>query len=83
MFIKLFEMGYAPIALRKDKKIPIFNGWQQFSNKLPTEDLVNCWETDYQKGLFNIGVVCGRASDLIAIDIDVDDKELMSIVPQS
>ena len=81
MFIHLAEMGYSPVALYKDKKIPIIKGWQKFSEQMPSKELIDAWQKDKDK--FNIGVVCGRASNLIAIDIDVDDEELYKIVPLS
>lgn len=83
MFIALSEMGYCPVALYKDKKNPIIKGWQQFSHVMPNEDLLSAWEKDFKKNLFNIGVVFGEKSNLIGIDIDLDDKELFNIVPPS
>lgn len=83
MFINLFEMGYAPLALVKNSKRPIPNGWQKFSESLPDQHIVDLWQKDFVQGKINLGVVCGKASNLIALDIDVDDQELYKIIPPS
>lgn len=83
MFIHLIDQGYSPVALYKDKKNPVLKNWQELSEKQASPELVQAWEKDFAKGNLNIGVVCGRASNLIAIDIDIDDEDLYNIVPPS
>jgi hypothetical protein len=52
--------------------------WQQYNKKLPDEDLVEKWaELDPP----NIGLCVGPASGVIAIDVDIDDKKILEIIP--
>lgn len=51
-------------------KQPVTKVWQQYANALPTEETLTEWEKSY--GACNIGLACGPASGVIALDLDLD-----------
>lgn len=60
--------GLAPIPNRPRDKKPLIDGWQRFSDGLPTEAEVCEWWSRWSSA--NIGLVCGPASRLLVLDID-------------
>jgi hypothetical protein len=77
MFRRYFENGLSVIPVQfKDKK-PAISKWSKYCDALPTEAEIESWE----KGQFNIGLACGKASGIIAIDIDKDSA--LSLCPPS
>jgi len=59
-------------------KRPIIGDWTRFSSENP-----NSLEYDYWKNAYafaNIGVVCGKASNVIGVDIDSDDDQLVNLI---
>lgn len=79
MYQKHYENGIPLIPLRG--KIPLIPAWQTFSLKMPTQEVVDEFEKSY-KGC-NFGVVLGPASELCAIDLDVDIPEIAELIPPS
>lgn len=78
---KYWESGFSVIPLRNKTKIPAIKGWDQFCNRLPGEDELSLWEKDYAN--LNIGLACGKASGVVALDIDTDDIEIVNAFPKS
>lgn len=78
---KYWEAGFSVIPLRNKTKIPAIKGWDQFCNRLPGEDEISLWEKQYSD--LNIGLACGRASGVVALDIDTDDIEIVNAFPKS
>ena len=68
--MKYLESGYAVIPL--DGQKPIINEWSMFSTELPTEEHIDNWRTFE---VANIGLVCGKASGVIAFDYDYIGSE--------
>ena len=83
MFTKLAENGYSPLAIQKNKKVPTIKGWQNLCENIASDELLSVWDADFAKGKIGVGVALGRASNLIAIDIDIDDEDLKKILPLS
>lgn len=71
---RLWESGYSVIPL--EGKRPFINNWNQFRNRLPTDDEFDQWEQNYPDA--NIGLVTGPASGIVWVDIDTRDPELTS-----
>lgn len=72
-----YERGFVVIPLRG--KIPVVQNWSAFAASRPSDILIESWESKYSS--FNIGLVTGKLSGVIAIDIDKDEAK--SIVPLS
>lgn len=76
-FRRYFENGLSVIPIKfKDKK-PAISKWSKYCDDLPTEAEIESWE----KGEFNVGLACGKASGIIAIDIDKDSA--LALCPPS
>lgn len=68
--LKLYEQGYTPLAnKRKLCLVPQWNSIQV------TPDLINSREWARSKSFADTGIRCG---DVVALDIDVDDKALLN-----
>lgn len=61
-----FEKDLIVIPLRG--KIPVIKNWSKFSETFPSDLLISAWEKKYKNK--NIGLVCGKLSGVIALDID-------------
>jgi hypothetical protein len=82
--IKYYEQGLAVIPV--DGKKPIVDGYPAFANELPTQEQIDKWVDEFPNA--NIGVVCGKASNLTIVDFDFTGQEsekveklLKSILP--
>lgn len=75
--IELFEKDLVVIPLRG--KVPVVNNWSLFARQRPTDLLVDSWINKYPK--HNIGLVTGKLSGYIAIDIDKESA--LDLVPLS
>lgn len=83
MFTTYYENGLGIIPVRHGKN-PAFNGWQIFCERLPTEKEIQLWQAEYDRKIFiNIGLPCGEANNIIAVDIDDQDPEIAKLVPPS
>jgi len=57
--------GFSVIPLRANKK-PIID-WDEFQRRRATEEEITAW---FKDGKNNIGIVCGKISNLIVLDVD-------------
>jgi len=80
MFSKYFDMGYSPIPVAFKGKNPTINEWQKFCENKPTQEQIDKWDELKQT---NIGITCGKASGIIVLDIDTDDKDFANKLPPS
>jgi hypothetical protein len=80
MFSKYFEMGYSPIPVAFKGKNPTINEWQKFCESPATQEQIEKWDQLKQT---NIGITCGKASGIIVLDIDTDDKDFANKLPPS
>jgi hypothetical protein len=74
---KYFEQGYSVIPLKGKKAF--LNGWQRFCDELPDARTFETWIANCADD--NIGLCLGRASGLIALDVDHPD--LLKLFPTS
>lgn len=73
---KYYENGLPVIPLIG--KRPFFKGWQGYCENMPTENEISEWESKFYN--YNIGLPCGPAAGIIAIDIDTDDPKLRTLI---
>lgn len=74
---KFLERGLVVIPLRG--KIPVIKNWSAFAKTRPSDILIESWESRYSN--YNIGLVTGKLSGVVAIDIDKDEAK--NLVPPS
>lgn len=55
------------------RKGPALKGWEKFKRRKPTSKEFETWCEDYPE--YNICMNLGKVSDVIAVDIDVDEKK--------
>lgn len=79
MFTKYLEHGLGIIPIKHGKN-PGFEGWNAFCERLPSFTEATEWENNFNG---NIGLPCGPASGVIAIDIDTEDSEVARLTPPS
>ena len=63
--------GLSIIPTRYGDKTPIPHGWTKFCDELPTIKQLFVWDKAHDK--MNISIALGKASRLIALDVDVVD----------
>lgn len=66
------EMGFSPIPLKPRSKVPDLRRWQQYQNRLPTEEELRGWFD--AAGERNLAVVCGEVSGGLFV-LDFDDPQ--------
>jgi putative DNA primase/helicase len=66
------------IPLIKGEKRPAISGWQQFCDRMPTEEEQADWLSLFPDA--NIGLPLGPCSGLVAIDIDSDDPLVIAAI---
>lgn len=74
---KFLDRGLVVIPLRG--KIPVIKNWSAFAKTRPSDILIESWESRYSN--YNIGLVTGKLSGVVAIDIDKDEAK--TLVPPS
>ena len=84
MFTKYRELGLSLIPIKIGAKRPDCSpfdteGWQRYCDTLPTEEEAETWDTIHHR----YGLACGKASGVMAVDIDTDDKEVLNACPLS
>ena len=72
---------FSVIPIRKNKKP--FIQWEKYQKTLPTLDEISLWWTKWPDA--NVGIVTGRLSNLVVIDVDTEEgKETISkYIPDS
>ncbi len=82
MFTKYRELGLSLIPLQPGTKRPLdgLYEWQKYCDELPSERQAEIWEAN---GYTSYGLATGRASGVIALDIDSDDRKILDACPPS
>ena len=83
MFSKLYEMGLSVIPLKVGEKVPSIIGWQKYCYTMPTTEEIDAWDRLFKRDLCGISLACGKASGIIALDLDSDNKDLLNLAPMS
>ena len=63
--------GLPVIPIAPGQKRPLLPGWQQFADRMPSDQDQQLWLEMY--GDHNMGLPLGPQSGLVAVDIDTDD----------
>lgn len=69
-----YEMPVIPIVGKR----PIIKGWQKYCSSMPSD----IEYASFNKAK-NIGICLGKASGLVALDIDTDDQKVLTACPKS
>lgn len=70
--------GLPAIPLHSEQKRPAIAQWQHYCDRLPTPEEQEIWLGTYPDG--NIGLPLGKASRLIAVDIDTTDPTALAVI---
>lgn len=68
MALELVRAGKSVIPIRPRNKVPALSKWEQYQERIPTEDEVQAWFKRTPDA--NIALVCGAISNIVAIDVD-------------
>lgn len=77
---RYWNMGLPVIPLAAGEKRPVVGRWQQFGQRMPTEEEHKGWLAAHPEG--NIGLPLGPCSGLVALDIDIDNPDLIAAIEQ-
>lgn len=76
-YAPLYWAAHLPvIPLAPSEKRPIPTGWSTYCKEMPTPAMQESWLKAYPDS--NIGLPLGPCADLVAIDIDTDDREVIA-----
>lgn len=85
---ELFELGLSVVPVDGNTKA-CYKHWSAYSDRLPTDDEINAWVEESKPG-DGIGLICGKASNIIGIDFDytgpgadVLEQAILGILPPS
>jgi len=73
MALKYSELGWGPIPLRPRDKKPLLDSWKPHQEIKPSPDEISKWWDENPEA--NIGLITGRPSGIVAIDIDGQKAE--------
>lgn len=87
MIEKYFSEGYHCFPCKKASKATALEGGYstiEYGEKGITEEQAAAWDKKFpiEKG-YGIALICGKASNVLALDIDTDDLEVFKILPES
>lgn len=83
MFVRYIESGLSVIPLKHESKAPIIDDWSKYCRVLPSESLALKWDELLDAGKCGIGLCLGEASGIVALDIDTDNPETLSVAQRS
>jgi len=80
-----YAKGMSVIPLRTHQKVPAVNRWQIYHERPIPSGLQSEWLKSHHNG--NIGLVLGKQSGVVMIDVDSDDPKvnaaIESVIPES
>jgi hypothetical protein len=77
-YLSYLEAGYALIPDRFRGKTPLIKGWSDYCSRLPTFEEALNWSNNFSES--NCAVCLGKASGIIALDLDEERKEILELV---
>lgn len=87
MFLKYFDQGYYTLPIKNASKataLPAGYSLYEWAMNGIDESLLDEWGKRYPiENGFGIALLCGKASRVIAVDIDTDDPRVLDIIPDS
>lgn len=85
MYNRYLDKKLSVIPDKFKSKKPAITAWNDYSFKLATQKDWDDWEKSFTN--YNLSVVCGPASGIVALDLDTDDPEILEkiqhLLPQS
>lgn len=80
------KLGLSVIPVKSRDKTPLLSSWLPYQEELPTDQEINQWFEKWPS--CNVGIITGRISGLVAIDIDSDQgeealKKLLGDIPKT
>ena len=72
------DAGYSVIPDKYMSKQPAIKGWTNYCSNKPTSQEIENWSNTFSKS--NVAVCLGKASGIVAIDLDCVDPEIVKIV---
>jgi hypothetical protein len=72
--LKYYEMGYNVLPVEPNSKAVLMESWQNYCEKKQMGWQVESWLSSFAN--HNIGIPLGAASDIIALDFDIDINNL-------
>lgn len=79
MFRRYYENGLSVIPVKPRGKNPVILEWTKYCFDKPSEADIDAWES----AKYSIGLACGPASGVVALDIDTDDEAFKRDLPLS
>lgn len=73
--------GYSVIPDKYMGKNPIIKGWSDYCYKQPTKEEMQSWIRNAVES--NIAVCLGKASNIIALDVDTENQEIINIIKET
>lgn len=83
MFNEYVQRKLSVIPIESGSKAPMINDWQKYCREFAPPSLLDAWERLFANKAVGLGLCLGPASGIIAVDIDVDSKEIMDLIPPS
>ena len=74
---KLLQNGITAIPARYGSKAALLTGYSEFFDRKPTDEEITKWEELREA---NIDILLGPCSNLVALDLDTDRPEVLSII---
>jgi hypothetical protein len=83
MFVEYFEAGFSVIPIITTTAAPFEKNWARWAKERQTPELIEEYERLYRLPRNGVGLVCGEASGIIALDIDSESHDILSLCPPS
>jgi hypothetical protein len=78
-FRRYYENGLSVIPVKPRGKNPVILEWTKYCFDKATEAEIDAWES----AKYSVGLACGPASGIVALDIDTDDEDFKRNLPLS
>lgn len=81
MLLKYWNLGLSVIPV--EGKSAVVSEWSKWCYELPPKTLVEYWQKRFPFPKYGIGICCGPASGIDALDIDSNSKDILEMCPRS
>lgn len=82
-FIKYYESGYSVLWTINETGGSGEEDWGRWSSEIQDAAMIESWEEQYKLPKYGIGIICGKQSGIIGVDIDSDSKDILDLFPKS
>jgi hypothetical protein len=80
-YLRYWEMGISVIPVIGKRSV--VEGWSRWCAEPQPKELLEDWENRFPLGKFGIAVCAGPASNIDALDIDSNSKDILDLCPRS